>query len=889
MLGLTLRPEFQSPQMRGTQIVLTDYAGSQAARILDITYPTADVRKALLGVAQGQGRPVVLIGERGRGKSHIMAVLTAAFREPDAVQQWAAQWAETVDDPTFGSLTLPKGFAPLSLVMSDQDNANLWDPIFQFLPNGNYYHGRFAQAGTPAPSKALMLQAFTEQPTALILDELQTWYDALPVREGDLNPNRLAFNFLQILAELAAAAPHALRLIASVRNSDTDAFSQIVRDTSVLVDFKSGDARRDRIRLTQHRLFQNFRQIPPSAIAIAVASYASERVRLLSPEITGPRQEELRAEVRESWPFAPELMGLLEDEILMSAVAQNTRDLMRILVRLYKARGDAVPLLTVADIDVRGAEGAADELASMVDITAGSGAKLREVAQRNLEAVLSQGQTVQHAGELLSALWVRSLSQGQQRGATPSQLHLDITHGQPVDDNAFEAELARLVEASFNVHSVGNRLVFRVDENPRAKLLASARNDNLFQGQQDVAYLQKAITQALSPADGALSSPSRLIVLGADWQTAPWAGLDSMDWPGKWQQPVVLVLPERAGEDQLGIWLRQQVPEHRNLARFLMPSGGENVYADAELGHLARCASLAQEWRSDPAYAKLSEEFRKPLLDKLRQRFERLAVLRVWNYQQPDQTRFDESSVDSGGQSILARIDEQIKDNVFDSTRFREYVVAAAAMQQTAYQLIANLMEPPPSPDDSAIPFLGVTQMYERLLNVVARGDVALNVKDHWLRREPNEDQAVALTRLQRLAWASPREMQDVLVALPHVAAPAPAVTPAPVVPPAVPAAVTPPYAPSNAFPPTPPPISIIKEASGTVAPAPVQTISSQGARNKMNLLSDFLPMQFQDKVVTDVRLAVTDLTYDQLKRLINSLPPELRFVVDVDVREQGK
>jgi len=54
-------------------------------------------------------------------------------------------------------------------------------------------------------------------------------------------------------------------------------------------------------------------------------------------------------------------------------------------------------------------------------------------------------------------------------------------------------------------------------------------------------------------------------------------------------------------------------------------------------------------------------------------------------------------------------------------------------------------------------------------------------------------------------------------------------------------------------------------------------------------LLSDFLPMQFQDKVITDVRLAVTDLTYDQLKRLINSLPPELRFVVDVDVREQGK
>jgi hypothetical protein len=880
--------------MRGTQIVLTDYAGSEAARILDITYPTADVRKALLGVAQGQGRPVVIIGERGRGKSHIMAVLTAAFREPAAVQQWAASWAGTVDNSAFAALTLPQGFAPLSLVMSDQDFATLWEPIFRFLPNGAYYRGRFAEAGTSTPSRALMLQAFSEHPTALLLDELQTWYDALEMRQGDPNPTNVAFNFLQILAGVAATAPHAFRLIASVRDSDTDAYSQIVRNTSVLVDFKGSDARQDRIRLTQHRLFQNYRQIQPAAIAAATAGYAGERVRLLYPEFAGPRQEEVRAEVRQSWPFAPELMGILEDEILMSAVAQNTRDLMRILVRLYKARGDAVPLLTLADIDVRGAEGAADELASMVDITAGSGARLREVAQRNLDAVLSQEQAVPHAGELLSALWVRSLSQAQQRGATPEQLHLDLTRAQPVDDNAFEAELARLIEASFNVHSVGNRLVFRVEENPRAKLLASAKNGNLFQGQQDLLYLQKAIGAALSPADGALSSPSRLIVLGADWESAPWTGLDTMDWPGKWQQPVVLVLPERAGEGRLGNWLRQQVPEHRNLARFLMPSGAGSVYADAELRQLARCAFLAYEWRSDGQYARLLDEFRKPLLEKLRQRFERLAVLRTWNYQQPEQTRFDESSIDGGGQSILARIDQAITSNVFDSTRFREYVVAAAARGQDAYQLIVDLMEPPPSPDDPAIPFLGVTQLYERLLAVAARGDIVLNVKDRWLRREPNEDPAVALARLQKAAWATPREMQEIVVALPHVAAPTPVVTPPPVPPVSVPGSApgfTSGNTPPTLFPPAPPFGGVIKEPPPVSAPIPIptSTIHSQGARNKANLLGDFQQWQFQDKVINGLRLTGVGLTYDLLKRFINSLPPECQFSVEVDVQDQDQ
>ena len=65
-------------------------------------------------------------------------------------------------------------------------------------------------------------------------------------------------------------------------------------------------------------------------------------------------------------------------------------------------------------------------------------------------------------------------------GAVPQVLHIDITRDKPVDDNAFEAELAAIVENSFNIHQDGDRLIFREEENPQARLIASARNDKLF-------------------------------------------------------------------------------------------------------------------------------------------------------------------------------------------------------------------------------------------------------------------------------------------------------------------------------------------------------------------------------------------------------------------------
>ena len=103
MLGLTLRKEFQGKRLKGTAIELANDSKTGATQLaardfLEITYPTHDLLKAIeaVGPNQDQGRPVVIIGERGLGKSHLMAALYHAVSDTDATRAWLSTWAATL-------------------------------------------------------------------------------------------------------------------------------------------------------------------------------------------------------------------------------------------------------------------------------------------------------------------------------------------------------------------------------------------------------------------------------------------------------------------------------------------------------------------------------------------------------------------------------------------------------------------------------------------------------------------------------------------------------------------------------------------------------------------------------------------------------------------------
>ena len=136
---------------------------------------------------------------------------------------------------------------------------------------------------------------------------------------------------------MAKDRPDLLCLVVSVRDNSTEAYRQIHRVGPTLIDFKGETAREDRKRLLLHRLFQNRDNFADAEIERIVDVYASERNRLLFSDKTDADKARLRQEVVACWPFAPELLNLLEDNILMADAAQGNRDLIRTLAEVYRS------------------------------------------------------------------------------------------------------------------------------------------------------------------------------------------------------------------------------------------------------------------------------------------------------------------------------------------------------------------------------------------------------------------------------------------------------------------------------------------------------------------------------------------------------------------------
>jgi hypothetical protein len=161
MLGLKLRDEFLEAHMPGTAISLRTGDNQGAVQktpdhILSITYPTDDVRIALKAISVHQhGRPIILMGDRGRGKSHIMAVMHHAIQSPEFVEPWLNDWGGRLDSDELKLLAVVKGYVAISEPVHNYEYLLLWDLIFDRHPKGEYYRGQFEAMSQPFPPRTL--------------------------------------------------------------------------------------------------------------------------------------------------------------------------------------------------------------------------------------------------------------------------------------------------------------------------------------------------------------------------------------------------------------------------------------------------------------------------------------------------------------------------------------------------------------------------------------------------------------------------------------------------------------------------------------------------------------------------------------------------------------
>lgn len=888
MLGLTLRKEFQGALLKGTAIELANKKKTGATQMaaetfLGITYPTTDVISAMESIGPGRGQPIVLIGERGQGKSHLLAALYHALTSPEVTAQWLVRWSQNLNQPKLGDIKLRPAMHVISESLHRQDYKFLWDLLFQNHPRGEYIKGKWEAQGTEIPGAKLLLELFEHTPTALVLDEFQTWYDGLPkARQAG------AFNFVQILSELAKEHPEQLVLIVSVRNGETEAYRQIHRVGPRLIDFKGPNARRDRLRLLLHRLFENRMNVPAAQVEAAIKAHVEEHLRL--NDIGPAEHQRVRGDFVEAWPFAPHLMTLLEDQVLIATHAQETRDLIRILADVFKSRLPGTPIITAADFRL---DDDKSGIAALLDSVANQHhAKLREKAQRNLEAVRDAvkepGQNVPHLSELVGSLWLRSLAL-RNAGAEREQLQVDLTREKPIDDNRFAAELELVVSNSFNIHQEGSRLVFKEEENPRARLMASARNDKLFRegplAGADKRKLADEVRYLLTDKPG-LADRFQVVVLGPEWSSEPWAGVAERELPAQWDDRIpFLVLPEAPEKLQaaLGAWLKTHLQNRRNAVRFLTPGeASENFFYEQGLLVLARAVALAEQWKTqNPEFKKLHTDYERELRALLKGRFERFAVLATWNFQDPSQCTFHVETHKEEGAKILEKVDEFIAKNLFVSEDFDAFVGTAALQNESAGKLLRELQEPRPGGED-CIPWLGETAMKEKLIKLCARGDFALDVRGtEHLQRRTGESEDVAWHRMKgklgtgkhlEETWLRP------LQAEPH----ADGVTPVPFAP------VQPEpglllYVGDN-----PPALVPAPAPNVYTPPAQVKQHSTANATSALNLLGKIESWGITTGTqVRDVQLKVANLTGAQLDQLLKNLPSGLTYELALQKEEK--
>ena len=163
-----------------------------------------------------QGRPIVLKGERGQGKSHLMAVLYHCFTDHAATKAWLGHWAGVLDNPKITDIPLRDGMHVISESLHQQHYKFLWDVLFDNHPHGTYCKGKWEALGdkkTDVPSDTIVIEMLSHTPTALVLDEFQTWFDGVTntkqyptLTHGGLSVLEIASPFIELSRKQAGTA-----------------------------------------------------------------------------------------------------------------------------------------------------------------------------------------------------------------------------------------------------------------------------------------------------------------------------------------------------------------------------------------------------------------------------------------------------------------------------------------------------------------------------------------------------------------------------------------------------------------------------------------------------------------------------------------------------------
>ena len=215
----------------------------------------------------------------------------------------------------------------------------------------------------------------------------------------------------------------------------------------------------------------------------------------------------------------------------------------------------------------------------------------------------------------------------------------------------------------------------------------------------------------------------------------------------------MVVIPENPDklEAALGDWLKthlQEGPQHNpfpaaaegHAKRLLRPGT-----AGARPGGLPGHAVAARQNRST---ASCRTKFQNELSGKLKSRFDRFAVLDIWNFADPPSAASRNSSHGAQGDKIPDAMDKIIRQDVFIPEEFEDYV-SGWPRTESVGKLLKDLREPRPG-GKPCIPWLGEVEVKERVIRMCAAGQIAINLRGmELLQARPAKTEDNAWNRMK--------------------------------------------------------------------------------------------------------------------------------------------
>lgn len=300
------------------------------------------------------------------------------------------------------------------------------------------------------------------------------------------------------------------------------------------------------------------------------------------------------------------------------------------------------------------------------------------------------------------------------------------------------------------------------------------KEEILYSG-KDIEYIKKTIKDIIVPDDK--KCPSKVIVLGKKWELNPFIDSVESEKQGRWQGPVLVVIPEKIEQNELnhclGVWMIRHILKHRNTLRFLLlTEDAENIYEDSRLINLARCCYLCSDegMGSDQNYHDLLSDYYVILKDELKRRFNRFAILNRWDFQNTYNCIFHIENIDFISDELPTKIEDKIYGDLFNPVLLREYIIDSAINKVYLGAVIAELTETPALKNDAiAIPYIGESKIIGEILKIAAMGDIMLKISGTWIYRGLGEhDFSTALDYFKTNIPTSKGEQLEIQIGLPR-------------------------------------------------------------------------------------------------------------------------